>query len=78
MTLNLFIFKRLPDSTGIEGMKTSRREADDWHHDRSQKAVAEDAAPVALETLKLKGSWREDEVCHPVTGSESLNEVKAR
>lgn len=78
LTLNLFIFKTLPDSTSIEGMKTSGGEANHWHHDRSQKAVAEDADPVAVETLRLKGSWREDEVWHPVAGSEFLNEVKAR
>lgn len=53
--------KSLPHDTGFEGMKDSEGVAEAWHHAgleslwRSQEAIGECTASVAVETQELKG-----------------------
>jgi hypothetical protein len=53
---NLVMCEGHPGGTGFEGMKGSRRAAEDWHCKRPWKSIGEGAASVAIDGLGLKGS----------------------
>ena len=46
--LNLEMCKSHPGGTGFEGMKGSRRAAENWHCERPGKAIGEGAASFTV------------------------------
>jgi hypothetical protein len=56
--------KSYPGGTGFEGMKGSCRTAEAQHCERSQKAIGESAASVAIDGPGLKGSRKGVEAWH--------------
>jgi hypothetical protein len=64
LQLHLVMSKNHPGCTDFADMKGSWRAAEAWYYERPGKATVKEATSVAVDSSKLRGSYKEIEVLH--------------